>query len=158
MAAEEAARLAAKSGRKVVVVASESQQAALAALVEFDPEQAPRRTLSASSRAWDRSASAPWRRRPATTPMDAFAAATRSASPTASWSPGAGAGSTLIETVAALADGAEIVTVIEGAEAPLTLAELELELEDGIELELQQRRHPQLLVADRRSVSRAGGL
>ena len=42
-----------------------------------------------------------------------------------------GAGTTLIETVAALTDDAEIVTVIEGAEAPIALAELELELDGG---------------------------
>jgi dihydroxyacetone kinase-like predicted kinase len=49
-----------------------------------------------------------------------------------------GAGSTLIETVTALADGAELVTVIEGAEAPMPLAELDLELPNGAELELQR--------------------
>ncbi len=63
-----------------------------------------------------------------------------------------GAGSTLIETVAALADGAEIVTVIEGAEAPLPLAELELDLPNGAELELHRGGDRQLLVADRDAV------
>ena len=53
-----------------------------------------------------------------------------------------GAGSTLIETVAALSEGAEIVTVIEGAEAPLALAALELELGDGIALEFQRGDTP----------------
>ena len=38
----------------------------------------------------------------------------------------------------ALADGAEIVTVIEGAEAPVPLSELDLELPNGTELELQR--------------------
>ena len=52
-----------------------------------------------------------------------------------------GAGSTLIETVAALADGAEIVTVIEGAEAPLALAELELELGRRDRARAPARRH-----------------
>ena len=93
MAAEEAARLAAKSGREVVVAASDSQQGGLAALVEFDPDddadanaQAPR---APGSR---RSGSARSRRRPATTPRGASAAATRSASPTTRSSPGAAPG------------------------------------------------------------------
>jgi hypothetical protein len=37
-----------------------------------------------------------------------------------------------------VADGAEIVTVIEGAEAPLALDELSLELPNGAELELHR--------------------
>ena len=47
-----------------------------------------------------------------------------------------GAGSPLNDTVTAVADGAEIVTVIAGAEAPIPLAELQLSLPDGAELEL----------------------
>ncbi len=53
-----------------------------------------------------------------------------------------GAGSTLLETVAALADGAEIVTVIEGAEAPIRLDDLELDLPNGTELELHRGGTP----------------
>ncbi len=53
-----------------------------------------------------------------------------------------GAGSTLVATVAALAQDAEIVTVIEGAEAPLALAELDLELPNGAELELHRGGTP----------------
>ena len=53
-----------------------------------------------------------------------------------------GAGSTLLETVSRLADGAEIVTVIEGAEAPIALDEIELALPDGAELELHRGGTP----------------
>ena len=50
-----------------------------------------------------------------------------------------GAGSTLVETVSALAEGAEIVTVIEGAEAPIPLDEVAtIGLPDGAELELHR--------------------
>ena len=53
-----------------------------------------------------------------------------------------GAGTTLIDTISALADGAEIVTVIEGAEAPVALEELGLSLPDGAELELHHGGTP----------------
>ncbi|HEY8001000.1 MAG: DAK2 domain-containing protein [Vicinamibacteria bacterium] len=142
MAAEEAARLAGKSERKVVVVASQSQQAALAALVEFDEED----DADANAKRLERGL--------ATIRVGAVAPAARDDADgrfrrgdsvgfadgeLVAWG---GAGSTLIDTVSALADGAEIVTVIEGAEAPLALSELGLELDDGTELELQRGGTP----------------
>ena len=52
---------------------SRSQQAALAALVELATRRAtPRRTPSASRLRWRRSAPAPWRRPPGTTPQGRF--------------------------------------------------------------------------------------
>jgi dihydroxyacetone kinase-like predicted kinase len=53
-----------------------------------------------------------------------------------------GAGSTLHETIAPLADGAEIVTVIGGDAAPLGLQEIEGNAPDGIELELHEGDQP----------------
>ena len=64
-----------------------------------------------------------------------------------------GAGSTLVETVAALADDAEIVTVIEGAEAPLALEELGLSLPGRRRARAAPRRDSELLLADRRPVA-----
>jgi len=138
MAAEEAARLAAKSDRKVVVVASEAQQAALAALVEFDPGEDADANAARLRDGLDVirvGAVAPAARDDADGRFRRGDSVGFAGSEIVAWG---GAGSTLIETVAALADGAEIVTVIEGAEAPLALAELELELPNGAELELHR--------------------
>ena len=53
-----------------------------------------------------------------------------------------GAGSTLGETIACLAEGAEIVTVIAGEGAPIALGELEGLLPEGIEVELHDGGQP----------------
>jgi DAK2 domain fusion protein YloV len=138
MAAEEAARLAAKSDRKVVVVASESQQAALAALVEFDPAEdaeANAERLRGGLKTIRVGAVAPAARDDADGRFRRGDSVGFANGELVAWG---GAGSTLIETIAALSDGAELITVIEGAEAPVPLAELELELPNGAELELQR--------------------
>jgi dihydroxyacetone kinase-like predicted kinase len=142
MAAEEATRLAGRSGREVVVVGSESQQAALAAMVEFDSHADAAHN---AARLEDGLAGVR---------VGAVAPAARDDSEgrflrgdsvgfagdrIVAWG---GAGSTLIETLAELADGAEIVTVIEGAEAPISFEELELSLPDGAELELHRGGTP----------------
>ena len=127
----------------MVVVPSDSQQAALAALVEFDPgEDGARRTPSGSATAlaaMRAGAVAPAARDDA---EGRFGAATRSASPTTRSSPGAAPGRRWRRPSTALADGAEIVTVIEGAEAPIALEELGLTLPDGAELELHHGGTP----------------
>ena len=46
-----------------------------------------------------------------------------------------GAGSTLVATLERIAQGAEIVNLIEGADAPIPLAELALALPPEVELE-----------------------
>ena len=142
MAAEEAARLAAKNGREVIVVASDSQQGSLAALVEFDPGE----TAGANAERLDAGlgevrvgAVAPAARDDAEGRFRRGDSVGFADGELVAWG---GAGTTLIETLAALTDGAEIVTVIEGAEAPISLAELQLELDDGIELELQHGGTP----------------
>jgi DAK2 domain fusion protein YloV len=134
MAAEEAARLV--EDRKVVVVPSENQQAALAALVEFDPAddaEANAGRLRSGLEAIRVGAVAPAARDDAEGRFRQGDSVGFADGELVAWG---GAGSTLIETVAALVDGAEIVTVIEGAEAPVPLADLQLDLPNGAELEL----------------------
>jgi dihydroxyacetone kinase-like predicted kinase len=53
-----------------------------------------------------------------------------------------GAGSTLTETIARLAEGAEILTVIGGEGAPIPLSELEGQAPEGVELELHEGGQP----------------
>ncbi len=144
MAAEEAARLAAKSRRTVIVVPAEFQQAGLAAMVEFDPgagaeDNAERlRDGLAGVRV---GAVAPAARDDAEGRFVRGDSVGFAGDDIVAWG---GAGSTLVETVAALADGAEIITVIDGAEAPPDLAveDLLLPLSNGAELELRRGGTP----------------
>ncbi len=139
MAAEEAARL---SPKQVTVVQTESQQAALAALVEFDPaEEAAvnHERLGRAASSVRAGAVAPAARDDAEGRFRRGDAVGFAGERIVSWG---GAGSTLLETVAELAPGAEIVTVIEGAEAPIPLDQLDLSLPDGAELELQRGGTP----------------
>jgi uncharacterized protein len=53
-----------------------------------------------------------------------------------------GGGSTLAATIAHLAEGAEIVTLIAGAEAPIPQGELEDHAPDGVELEVHDGGQP----------------
>jgi dihydroxyacetone kinase-like predicted kinase len=53
-----------------------------------------------------------------------------------------GAGSTLAATIGALGEGAEIVTVIAGAGAPISLADIPAQAPEGVELELHQGDQP----------------
>jgi DAK2 domain fusion protein YloV len=139
LAAREAARLADKP---VTVIDCRSQQGALAALVEFEPQRDAEEN-------GDRIGSAL-----ATIRAGAVAPAARddgegrfrrgdsvgfAGEEIVAWG---GAGSTLLETVSRLAGDAEIVTVIEGAEAPIPLDELALELPDRVELELRRGGTP----------------
>jgi uncharacterized protein len=141
MAAEEAARLAGADGRTVVVVPSIAQQAALAALVELDPSEdaaANAERLEAGLAEIRVGAVAPAARDDADGRFRRGDSVGFAGDEIVAWG---GAGSTLIETVGAIAEGAEIVTVIAGAEAPIPLDELasvglpldhaELELHSG---------------------------
>ncbi len=139
MAAEEAARLASKP---VTVVKSESQQAALAALVEFEPHEAAEANgerLRSALETVRVGAVAPAARDDAAGRFRRGDSVGFAGEEIVAWG---GAGSTLLETVARLAEGAEIVTVIEGAEAPIPLADLELGLPAGAELELHRGGTP----------------
>jgi hypothetical protein len=53
-----------------------------------------------------------------------------------------GAGSTLAAIIERLAGDVEIVTVIEGEDAPIPLEQLPLELAEGVELELHRGGQP----------------
>jgi DAK2 domain fusion protein YloV len=141
MAAEEAARLSEKDVR---VVPSTSQQAALAAMVEFDPEADAEPNVVRIAEGLEgvrTGAVAPAARDDADGRFRRGDAVGFVGEHIVAWG---GAGTTLAETVNALADGAEIVTVIEGAEAPpgLRLDELDLTLPNGAELELQRGGTP----------------
>ena len=158
MAAEEAARLAAKDGREVVVVAvRRPSRRALAALVEFDPADDARARTPSGSRPGS-----------ATIRVGAVAPAARddaegrfrrgdsvgfAGGEIVAWG---GAGSTLIETVAALADGRRDRHRDRGRRgADRRSPSCELELPDGAELELQRGGTAELLLADRRAVTRS---
>ncbi len=139
MAAEEAARLAAKDGRTVVVVPSTAQQAALAALVELDlaDDAAANAERLGSGLAEIRTgAVAPAARDDGDGRFMRGDAVGFAGDEIVAWG---GLGSTLVETVRVLTEGAEIVTVIDGAEAPIgvDLEALLLPLPDGVELEHQ---------------------
>ena len=139
LAAQEAAKLSEKPAR---VVASSSQQAALATLVAFDPSgdaaaNVERLEAALAEVRWGAVA-------PAARP-DSQGRFVRgdgvgfAGDRVVAWG---GAGSTLAGTVAELAQGVEIVTVFEGQDAPIPLDELPLELSDGVELELHRGGQP----------------
>jgi uncharacterized protein len=132
MAAERAAELSDKDTR---VVACTAPQAGLAALVELDP------ALSAAENAERLESALAGVRIGSVAPAARDDASGRFSKGDAvgfvgdeivAWG---GAGSTLAQTLAKLADGAEIVTAIGGAGAPIGLHELEAHVPDGVELE-----------------------
>jgi DAK2 domain fusion protein YloV len=135
MAAERAAALSDKDAR---VLDCTAQQAGLMALVELDPdasltENAARLT---EALAGVRVASvAPAARDDAQGRFVRGDAVGFVEGEVVAWG---GAGSTLGVTLARLAEGAEILTVIGGASAPIPLAKLEDHAPDGIELELHE--------------------
>jgi DAK2 domain fusion protein YloV len=139
LAAQEAAKLSEKPAR---VVASLSQQAALAALVELDPERdadenAERLESALEEIRWG--AVAPAARQD---PQGRFVrgdAVGFAGEEVVAWG---GAGSTLSATIERIAEGVEIVTVIEGEGAPIPLDQLPLELAEGVELELHRGGQP----------------
>ena len=127
LAAEEAAQLA--DNRPAVVVLRRSQQAGARARWssstrgDADENAERMRGRRSSDPRRRRRPGGPRRRRRA-----ASCAATRSASSATRSSPGAAPARPCVGDVGALAEDAEIVTVIEGAEAPIPLSELDLEL------------------------------
>jgi fatty acid kinase len=139
MAAERAAELSDKEARVVVCT---SQQAGLAALVELDPmasidENAER--LSSALRGIRAGSVAPAAR---DDPKGRFVkgdAVGFVGDEIVAWG---GAGSTLTETMARLAEGAEIMTVLSGEGAPIAIDELEDHVPDGVEIELHEGDQP----------------
>jgi dihydroxyacetone kinase-like predicted kinase len=133
MAAERAAELSDKDAR---VVPCTSQQAGLLALVEHNPAE----SIEVNARRLDQAV--------AGVRVGSVAAAARD-DPKGRFVKGdavgfveeeiiawGGAGSTLAASLAALAEGAEIVTVIGGADAPIPLEELASHAPPAVELEL----------------------
>jgi DAK2 domain fusion protein YloV len=135
LAAEEAAKLSEKPAR---VVASRSQQAALVALVELASDEdadTNAERIHAALAEIRSGAVAPAAR---DDPQGRFVrgdAVGFAGEEVVAWG---GAGSTLSATIARVAAGAEIVTVIEGDSAPIPLNQLPLELSEGLELELHR--------------------
>jgi fatty acid kinase len=132
LAAAEAARL---SEREAVVVPSTSQQGALAALVELDPRAdaaANAERLVSLLEAIRVGSVAPAARDDPEGHFVRGDAVGFEGEELVAWG---GTGSTLAKTLARLAEGAELVTVIEGEHAPIPIDELGPLLPDGVELE-----------------------
>jgi DAK2 domain fusion protein YloV len=139
LAAQQAAEL---SDRPVVVVPSTSQQAALVALVEFDPEleaaeNAERLNLALGEvRAGAVAPAAKPDRQGRFLRGDAVGF---EGTDIVAWG---GEGSTLAATIERLAEGAEIVTILQGAEARIPIDELPIELPDDVALEVKRGGQP----------------
>jgi uncharacterized protein len=139
MAAERAAELSDKQAR---VVDCTAQQAGLAALVELDPrasldENSNRiATALVGIRAGSVAAAARDDARGRFVKGDAVGFVGEEI---VAWG---GAGTTLTETMARLAEGAEILTVVSGEGAPIPLGELESHAPGGVELELHDGGQP----------------
>jgi dihydroxyacetone kinase-like predicted kinase len=139
LAAQEAAKLSEKPAR---VVATESQQAAIATLVAFDSAadaagNVERFEAALAEIRWG--AVAPAARADSQGRFVRGDAVGFVGDQVVAWG---GAGSTLAATVAELAEGVEIVTIFEGQDAPIPLDELPLELPDEAELELHRGGQP----------------
>jgi len=139
MAAERACGLSEKPAR---VVPATSQQASLLALVEFDPGAALEENAERVEAALADVATggvAPAARDDAQGRFKRGDAVGFSGGEIVAWG---GAGSTLSETIGVLAAGAEIVTVIGGAEAPIPLDQVDAHVPEGVELEKHEGGQP----------------
>jgi len=139
MAAERAAELSDKEAR---VVACNSQQAGLAALVELDPAASIDENderLSSSLDGIQAGSVAPAARDDAKGRFVKGDAVGFIGEEIVSWG---GAGSTLSETMSRLAEGAEILTVVSGEGAPIPLTELEGHAPKGAELDVHEGGQP----------------
>jgi DAK2 domain fusion protein YloV len=139
MAAERAAEL---SDKQAQVVACNSQQAGLAALVELDPaasidENGER--LRSSLEGIRAGSVAPAARDDAKGRFVKGDAVGFVEDEIVAWG---GAGSTLSETMSRLAEGAEILTVVGGEAAPIALSDLDGHAPEGVELELHEGGQP----------------
>jgi fatty acid kinase len=139
MAAERACELSEKPAR---VVAANSQQESLLALVELDPaasgeENAER--LGAALEGIATGGVAPAARDDARGRFRQGDAVGFSDGEIVAWG---GAGSTLAATIERLAAGAEIVTVIAGEGAPIPLDEIDTHAPDGVEVETHDGGQP----------------
>jgi uncharacterized protein len=139
LAAEEAARLTAK---EAVVVPTVSQQGALAALVELDPERAAGENAERLAGVLESirvGGVAPAARDDVEGRFTVGEAVGFEEDEVVAWGePGA----TLTRTLERLTDGAEIVTIIEGADPPIALDELTTLVPNGVEVELHRGGQP----------------
>jgi dihydroxyacetone kinase-like predicted kinase len=139
LAAQQAAGL---SDRTVVVVPCTSQQAALVALVEFDPGLAARENaerLNAALGEVRAGAVAPAAKPDAQGRFVRGDAVGFEGNEIVAWG---GEGSTLSATIERLAEDAEIVTILQGADARIPLDELPIDLPDGVTLEVKRGGQP----------------
>ena len=139
LAAEEAAKL---SSKDAVVVPTVSQQGALAALVEMDPEAGATDNAARLTDVLDAirvGGVAPAAKDDVEGRFTVGEAVGFEEEEVVAWGePRA----TLDATLKRLADGAEIVTIIEGEGAPIRLDDLGVDLPDGVELELHRGGQP----------------
>jgi dihydroxyacetone kinase-like predicted kinase len=139
MAAERAAELSDKDAR---VVPCTSQQAGLVALVELDPDGSVEDNAerTAATVASVRTGSvAPAARDDARGRFKTGEAVGFVDDEIVAWgAPEA----TFTETIARLGEGAEIITVLGGADAPVPLSKLEAHAPNGVELELKEGGQP----------------
>ena len=139
LAAEEAAKL---SSKHAVVVPTVSQQGALAALVELDRDAG---ATDNAERLADVLGSirvggvAPAAKDDVEGRFATGEAVGFEEEEVIAWGE---PGQTLAETVRRLADGAEIVTIIEGEAPPIALGDVDLGLPDGVEVELHRGGQP----------------
>jgi len=139
MAAERACELSDKPAR---VVPATSQQASLLALVELDPEAPLEDNAERLGEAIEEVAIggiAPAARDDAQGRFKKGDAVGFVAGEIVAWG---GAGSTLDQTLQQLAEGAEILTIIAGADAPIPLAEIDVHVPDGVEVETHEGGQP----------------
>jgi DAK2 domain fusion protein YloV len=139
MAAERACELSDKPAR---VVAATSQQASLLALVELDPEAPLEENAGRLGEAIEEVAIggvAPAARDDAQGRFKKGDAVGFVTGEIVAWG---GAGSTLDHTLQQLADGAEILTIIAGEGAPIPLAEIDVHVPDGVEVETHEGGQP----------------
>ena len=132
MAAERACEL---SEKPATVVPATSQLASLLALVELDPEGGTAdnaERLGAALAAITTGGIAPAARDDAQGRFRQGDAVGFAGEEIVAWG---GTGSTLARTIEILGDGAEVVTVLAGAEAPIPLAEIGVHVPDGFEIE-----------------------
>jgi DAK2 domain fusion protein YloV len=139
MAAERACELSEKPAR---VIAATSQQESLLALVELDRQGSGEENVERLERALESvsvGGVAPAARDDARGRFRKGDAVGFVGDEIVAWG---GAGSTLAATIDRLADGAEIVTVLGGEDAPIALEEIDTHLPDGVEVETHHGGQP----------------
>jgi hypothetical protein len=139
MAAERACELSEKPAR---VVAATAQQASLLALVELDPEASldeNAERLETALAGISCGGVAPAARDDAQGRFRKGDAVGFAGEEIVAWG---GAGSTLAATLERLAAGAEIVTVLAGADAPIALDDIDRHVPEGVEVEAHEGGQP----------------